>query len=54
MKEVQNHGIDPHVTNPDRHNQSKFKDVKREMRKKWFGVMLRKKVPHKLWDYGIK
>ena len=26
----------------------------REMRKKWFCVMLRKKVPHRLWDYGLK
>ena len=24
------------------------------MRKKWFRVMLRKKVPHRLWDYGLK
>ena len=26
----------------------------REMRIKWFRVMLRKKVPHRLWDYGLK
>ena len=25
-----------------------------EMRKKWFIVILRKKVPHILWDYGLK
>ena len=26
----------------------------REMRKKWFIVMLRKKVPHRIWDYVLK
>ena len=24
------------------------------MRKKWFKVILRKKFPHRLWDYGLK
>ena len=24
------------------------------MRKKWFRVMLRKKAPHRLWDYRLK
>ena len=24
------------------------------MRKKWFRVMLKKKIPHRLWDYGLK
>ena len=48
MKEVQKHGIDLHVTDPDRHNQSKFEGLIREIRKKWFFVMLRNKVPHRL------
>ena len=26
----------------------------REMRKKWFIVMLRNKASHRLWDYGLK
>ena len=41
-KEVQKHGIDLHVTNPDCRNQSKVEGATREMRKKWFIVMLRK------------
>ena len=54
MKEVQKHGIELHVTEPDYHNQSKFEGVIIEIRKKWFRVMIRKKVPNRLWDYGLK
>ena len=53
MKEVQNHGIDIHVTDPDHHNQFKVEGVIRKIQK-WFRVMLRNKVPHILWYYGLK
>ena len=46
--------IDLHVTNPDCHNQSKVEGVMKEMRKKGFRLVLRKKVPHILWYYGLK
>ena len=51
---VRKHAIDLHVTEPDRHNQSKVERVVREIRKRWFRIMLKKKVPKRLWDYGIK
>ena len=51
---VQKHAIDLHVTEPHRHNQSKVEGVVREIRKRWFRIMLKKKVPKRLWDYGIK
>ena len=51
---VQKHAIDLHVTEPHRHNQSKVEGVVQEIRKPWFRVMLKKKVPKQLWDYGIK
>ena len=54
LKEVQKHGIDLHITKPDCHNQSRVKGVIREMCKKWFRFMIRKKFPHRLWDYGLK
>ena len=54
MKEFRKHGIDIHVTKPYCHNQSKVEGVIREMRKKCFCVMLRKKVLRRLWDYGIE
>ena len=50
---VQKHAIDLRVTKPHRHNQSKVKGVVREIRKRWLRVMLKKKVPKQLWDYGI-
>ena len=53
MKEVQRHGIELHVADPDFHNQFKFKGVIREMQK-WFRVIIIKNVPHIFWDYGLK
>ena len=44
MKGVYKHGIYLYVTNPYSLNQSKIEGVIREMCKKWFHVVLRKKV----------
>ena len=46
--------IDLHLTEPDRHNQSKVEGVIRELRKRWFRVMLKQWVPSRLWDYGVR
>ena len=46
--------IDLHVTMPHRHNQFKVEGIVREIRKCWFRIMLKKKVPKRLWDSGIK
>ena len=54
MKEVRKHRVYLHVTKPDCHNQSKVEVVIREMRKKWFYVMLINKVPHRLRNYGLE
>ena len=51
---VWKNSIDLHVTKPHRHNQSKVEGVVWEIRKCWFRVMLKKKVPKQLWDYSIK
>ena len=51
---VRKHAIDLHVTKPHPHNQSKVEGVIREIQKRWFRMMLKKKVPRRLWDYGIK
>ena len=48
------HGIDIHLTEPDPHNQSKVEGVICELRKRWFRVMLKQRVPNRLWDYGIR
>ena len=51
---VRKHAVDLQVTEPHRHNQSKVESVVQEIRKRWFSIMLNKKVPKRLWDYGIK
>ena len=48
------HGIDIHLTEPDQHNQSMVEGVIHELHKRWFRVMLKQRVPNRLWDYGIR
>ncbi len=54
MKTVRKHDINYRVTEPERHNQNRNEGVIREIKKKWFRVLGCKKVPKRLWDYGIK
>ena len=54
MEQVRKHHIDLHTTEPGRYNQSKVEGVIRELRKNWFRTMHRKRVPKRLWDYGLK
>ena len=53
-EQVRKHAIDLQVTEPYRHNQSKVEGVIREIRKRWFRVMHKQRVPRRLWDYGIR
>ena len=53
MKEIRKHGIDYHISEPEMHNQNSAEGVIREIRKKWYRTMVRKRVPKKLWDYGM-
>ena len=53
MEQVRKHHIDLHTTEPGRYNQSKVEGVIRELRKSWFRTMHRKRVPKRLWDYGL-
>ena len=54
MEQVRKHHIDMHTTEPGQYNQSKVEGVIRELRKNWFHTMHRKRVPKRLWDYGLK
>ena len=54
MEQVRKHHIEVHTTEPNRHNQSKVEGVIRELRKNWFRTMHIKRVPRRLWDYGLK
>ena len=53
MQQVRKHHIDFHLTEPERCNQSRVEGVIREIRKKWFRVMMKRIVPKRLWDYGL-
>ena len=53
MKTVKHYNIDYHIIEPDLHNQNPAEGVIREIRKKWYRTMVRKRVPKQLWDYGV-
>jgi len=53
MKSIRQYGIDYHISEADLHNQNPVEGVIREIRKKWYRTMVRRKVPRQLWDYGV-
>ena len=53
MKTVRKFGIKHHVSEPYHSNENPAEGVIRELRRKWFRTMIRKKVPRCLWDFGI-
>ena len=53
MKEIRKHDIKYHISEPNIHNQNLVEGVIREIRKKWFRTMVRKRVLRPLWDYDI-
>ena len=54
MANVRKYVLKHHVTEPYRPNHNFAEGVIREIRKKWFRVMIRKNVPSRLWDYGLQ
>jgi len=54
MKKIRKYDIDFHVSEPERSNQNAAEGVIREVRKKWFRMMVAKRVPRRLWDYGYR
>jgi hypothetical protein len=54
MAHVRKYSINYHVTEPYRPNHNFAEGVIREIRRKWFRVMVRKNVPQRLWDYGLQ
>ena len=54
MTNVRKYAIDHHITEPYRPNHNFAEGVIREIRKKWFRVMVQKNVPQRLWDYGLQ
>ena len=54
MRQIRRNDINFHVIEPELHNQNPAEGVIREIRRKWFRIMVRKRVPRKLWDYGMR
>ena len=54
MQNVRKYSINYHVTEPYRPNHNFAEGVIREIRKKWYRIMVRKSVPQRLWDYGLQ
>ena len=54
MKQIRTHNIDYHVAEADLHNQNPVEGVIRELRRKLYRLMIRRRVPRELWDYGLR
>ena len=54
MKQIRTHNIDYHICEPDLHNQKHVEGVVREIRRRWYRIMIRQRVPKELWDYGLR
>ena len=54
MKQIRTHNIDYHISEPNLHNQNPVEGVIRELRRKWYRIMVRQRVPQEFWDYGMR
>ena len=52
MKNIRKYDINYHISEPDCPNQHPADGVIRELIRKWFRMMVQKRVPRRLWDYG--
>ena len=54
VKNARKHGIDHHISESLRPQQNRAESVIREVKRKWYRRrMTKRKVPKRLWDYGI-
>ena len=51
QKTLRKHHIDYHGSSPRRPNENPTEGFIREIRRRWHRIMVRKKVPKRLWDY---
>ena len=54
QKQVSKFDIKSRQSEADMHNQSPAEGVVREVRRRWYRIMFRKKVPKVYWDYGMR
>ena len=48
MKQIRSTNIKHHVIDPEFHQHNPNEEVTRDLRKKWFRIIIRKRVPQKL------
>ena len=53
MQAICKYEIKYHVSGPRRPNENPAEQSIHEVKKRWYRVMLKKKVPPRLWDYGF-
>lgn len=54
QRHVRKHNIKTHVSEAGLHNQSPAEGVVREVKRKWYRTMFKKRVPTVFWDYGLR
>ena len=53
LKTISKYGTRYHVSSPRRPNDNPTESAICEIKKKWYRIMLKNKVPKRLWDYGL-
>jgi hypothetical protein len=53
MQNVKKYEIQHHVSEPRRPQQNRAESVIREVKRRWFRQMTKRRVPKRFWDYGI-
>ena len=53
MRTIKKHHIKFHVSEPRKPEQNPAEGGIRELKRRWYHIMAKKKVPKRLWDYGI-
>jgi len=54
QRQVIKHDIRSRQSEAEQHNQSPAEGVVREVRRRWYRIMFRRKVPKVYWDYGMR
>jgi hypothetical protein len=53
MDAIRRYEVKYHVSGPRRPNENPAEQGIHELKKRWYRIMLKKKVPPRLWDYGF-
>ena len=53
MKTIRENRIEYHISEPYNPNQTPAEGAIREVKKRWYRIMMKKGVPKRLWDFGL-